>query len=413
MKTNPNKLLLLLALSLISISGIAQVGINKDNPDACAILQVADDTRGVILPQINFDSKLTIRTLSDGLLYYNTTQHHFRYYNLKNQTFQCVNPWDSFDGNLISTLGDVTIGKTLNIGGALSLGGNLDAGSNSITAGSFTGTGNLSINGTGSIGSTLYVSDVVSSGSNSWIFHSPDDARTSLYFAPNISGSWAWDNAIRFDNSGQVRMNLLGIGTDDLEGNTLNLASESSPFMKIKTSYAGFKFGIATADWNYSRYAKRGDVFFVSYGTHNFHFVLNDDNNDGNSSFQIHDNVKELFQVFNNGAVNIPGTLTVGGRVVSIFESRPERWADYVFEPNYKLMSIDTLKQYINKEKKLPNIISEKEAKSSNVNIMDMQVKLLEKIEELTLYMIEMKKEIETLKEENQTLKVLVAQPKN
>ena len=68
---------------------------------------------------------------------------------------------------------------------------------------------------------------------------------------------------------------------------------------------------------------------------------------------------------------------------------------DYVFEPNYKLMSLDKLESFIKKEKHLPNILSAEEINSSGkLDMTSMQLKLLEKIEELTLYTIKQQRVI-------------------
>jgi hypothetical protein len=88
-------------------------------------------------------------------------------------------------------------------------------------------------------------------------------------------------------------------------------------------------------------------------------------------------------------------------------------WADYVFANDYKLKPLLEVEAYVKENKHLPNIPSASELVNDGLNLGEMQAKQMEKIEELTLYMIEMKKEIDTLKKENQSLKVLVAQPKN
>lgn len=88
-------------------------------------------------------------------------------------------------------------------------------------------------------------------------------------------------------------------------------------------------------------------------------------------------------------------------------------WADYVFAPNYDLKPLDEVEEYIQANKHLPNIPSATELAKDGLNLGDMQAKQMEKIEELTLYMIEMKKEINTLKSENNSLKLLISNPKN
>lgn len=71
---------------------------------------------------------------------------------------------------------------------------------------------------------------------------------------------------------------------------------------------------------------------------------------------------------------------------------------DYVFSDDYKVMPLNELEQSIKQNKHLPNIPSASEIKEQGMNLGDMQVKLLQKIEELTLYMIDLKKENENLK---------------
>lgn len=73
---------------------------------------------------------------------------------------------------------------------------------------------------------------------------------------------------------------------------------------------------------------------------------------------------------------------------------------DYVFESNYKLKPLAELGVYIQKNKHLPNVPSAEEiANNKNqIDVGEMQVKLLEKVEELTLYILQQQKEIEALK---------------
>jgi hypothetical protein len=72
---------------------------------------------------------------------------------------------------------------------------------------------------------------------------------------------------------------------------------------------------------------------------------------------------------------------------------------DFVFEESYELMSLEEVEQHIKQNKHLPDIPSEKEVLENGLGLGEMQAKLLQKIEELTLYMIELKKENEILYE--------------
>jgi len=80
-------------------------------------------------------------------------------------------------------------------------------------------------------------------------------------------------------------------------------------------------------------------------------------------------------------------------------------WSDYVFAPNYKLMPLTEVEDYVIKNKHLPNVPSASELVESGIDLMKMDAKLLEKIEELTLYMIELKKENAKLGAEIEKLK--------
>lgn len=74
-------------------------------------------------------------------------------------------------------------------------------------------------------------------------------------------------------------------------------------------------------------------------------------------------------------------------------------WPDYVFEDNYKLPSLEEVETYIQKEKHLPNVPSAQEMVDKGLDVATTDAMLLRKIEEMTLYLIEMKKENAALKQ--------------
>ncbi|ADV83953.1 tail fiber protein [Terriglobus saanensis] len=67
-------------------------------------------------------------------------------------------------------------------------------------------------------------------------------------------------------------------------------------------------------------------------------------------------------------------------------------WADYVFQPNYRVRPLAEVAAFIKANHHLPDIPSESEVKENGVSLGDMQAKLLAKIEELTLQMIQLDK---------------------
>jgi len=71
---------------------------------------------------------------------------------------------------------------------------------------------------------------------------------------------------------------------------------------------------------------------------------------------------------------------------------------DYVLVKNYKLRDLDEVEDFIKKNNHLPGIPSAKTIETNGLGLGEMQKLQMEKIEELTLYIIELKKEMEKLK---------------
>ena len=97
-----------------------------------------------------------------------------------------------------------------------------------------------------------------------------------------------------------------------------------------------------------------------------------------------------------------------GEFVVSRFKIRyqsPAEWSDRVFEKQYPLMQLAEVERFIKDNGHLPNIPSATEAVQNGVAIDEMVSKLLEKVEELTLYSIQQQKEIDVLKKRVKGLK--------
>jgi hypothetical protein len=88
-------------------------------------------------------------------------------------------------------------------------------------------------------------------------------------------------------------------------------------------------------------------------------------------------------------------------------------WADYVFEKDYNLMPLKKVEEYINTNKHLPGIASAAELAKNGLDLAEMQAKHMQKIEELTLYIIEQNKAIEknikAIEELKSQVKVLTA----
>ena len=85
---------------------------------------------------------------------------------------------------------------------------------------------------------------------------------------------------------------------------------------------------------------------------------------------------------------------TMGAKDIFI-EIDETPWPDYVFEEHYELMPLSELEAYITQNKHLPDIPTANEIKQNGLSLAEINAKLVKKIEELTLYIIELNKKIE------------------
>jgi hypothetical protein len=94
--------------------------------------------------------------------------------------------------------------------------------------------------------------------------------------------------------------------------------------------------------------------------------------------------------------------LSVNGKIIctEVRVNLVADWPDYVFRPGYHLMPVSHLGRFIEENGRLPNIPSASEISKSGLDMGEMQRKMMEKIEELSLYIVQQQKEIDALKEQ-------------
>jgi hypothetical protein len=174
--------------------------------------------------------------------------------------------------------------------------------------------------------------------------------------------------------------NRIGIGTNNplagLHVATSLLMTRSNGTNVMQVNPVGL-FRLTTDGFNNTA---RG--FYINNGTMDFLSVTE-------NLFLFKNQNQDLFKVDANGFAY--------ARKMVVTLANP--FPDYVFETNYKLMPLTDLAAYIAKYKHLPNLPSAQQVADNNnqVELGEMQALLLEKVEELTLYILQQQQQIEEL----------------
>ncbi|MBS7563045.1 hypothetical protein KHS38_01395 [Mucilaginibacter sp. Bleaf8] len=137
-----------------------------------------------------------------------------------------------------------------------------------------------------------------------------------------------------------------------------------------------------------------------SWGVADLSFILNGEANHNNATIADTKMIIKASGKVGIGTQNPDAQLTVKGTIhasevrVDINVPAP----DYVFDKDYKIRPLVYLEEYISTNKHLPEIPSAKAIEKEGVNLSEMNMKLLKKVEELTLYLIEQNKQQEGLR---------------
>ncbi len=177
-------------------------------------------------------------------------------------------------------------------------------------------------------------------------------------------------NAINIDDTGDI-----GFGTVSPEG-SLHVTEADNATLVLESTNAGVQWEIKTN---------------VATGRLTFK-----DLNGTTTPFKFEPTAVGNLLVVGVDAVD---QVTIGGNLVidGQCEESDGACADYVFEDDYQLRSIDELQSFITENRHLPNVPSAEEMDANGINIATISGRLLEKIEELTLYTIAQEQAIETI----------------
>jgi hypothetical protein len=206
----------------------------------------------------------------------------------------------------------------------------------------------------------------------------------------------SWSRLLTETTDGKVRIGLNDVTNSDA---VLRVYRNENSLLEVVNSTGIFQIAKASCDGCFG--VLSGDTVLRNLGkTHNIVIAMPNDNNDGNTYIGFNDATRGTWIKFlNNGLAKFDGKI-----YAKEVEVKANVWADYVFKKDYPLKSLDEVEKHIAEKGHLPNIPSAEEVLKNGINVAEMNTKLLEKIEELTLYSIEQNKSLKQQSEKIQKL---------
>ncbi|WP_255069376.1 hypothetical protein [Lacihabitans sp. LS3-19] len=447
---------------------IGNVGIGTNNPNESAILEIESINKGLLIPRMSLEKRNEIQSPAIGLLVFQTDVNSgFYFYNgqgwskLSNNDAYSVasdpNDW-SFGGNsapvgaflgttntepILFKVNNVWSGK---VGGSVTFLG-VNAGNSSTS-----GANNVAIGNESSKSITTGINNV-SIGRYSMRLNTSGQANVALGSSAlrdnstgvqNVGIGW---NALLTNTSGDYNMAIgtqtlgknttgsgnTGIGTSvllDLVSGDENIGIGLNALVKLQNGSKNIGIGTQTLFQNLTGTGNLALGYKAGYNETGSNKLYISNSSTVNPLIKGEFDNKNL--KINTGATtsSTVGFLAVGNfdaafamptgnsyrlivqdgiiteRVKVALKSTAD-WADYVFEPIYKsnMMSLEEVEEFTLENKHLPNVPSAQNMKDNGLEVGETSKMFMEKIEELTLYMIELNKDVKALKLENELLK--------
>ncbi len=369
-------LLLFITHCLWNVALSQGVGIGTATPSSSAILDIKSSTKGLLFPRTSTSSRLAMAGVK-GLIVYDTTANQIYYHNgtaWMNVTTGTIpsSYWTAVGNNIYDTnSGNIGIGTSFPIA-KLEVAGDF-----------FVSQGEGTIYSDAPVFKIDGTADAVAARLRFILPNDdPDFAITqalgNLYISRYI-GTYGFATDLMVDNTGYV-----GVGVAD-------------PLVRLHVD-GGTDVGNASGG-------------FLQLGAGNSYNVGFD-----NNEIQARYNGAVSRLTLNNGggAVQIGSAVTptgysfsVNGKAIceELKIQASSNWPDYVFHHDYKLESLGELREFIKENNHLPNIPSAVDVEKNGIEIGDMQKRMMEKIEELTLYVLQLEEKTKSLETEIAALK--------
>lgn len=420
----------LFAMAVLHSSDVAAqaVGIGTTTPHGSAQLDVTSTSRGFLMPRMTSAQRVAIAAPAAGLTVFETTSSSIWVYNGSGWVQMGtggVSPWNtSATRNFIYTTSDsVGIGTSLPSeklqvqNGTIKLNRSLLSAENNILFNMPTPTLSGEFQG---MQFQVFGNDMSSMG-----FMNAPASFGPAVVGLRLSGKGLSSPDLFVDTSGRV-----GIGTNtpgselDVEGRiraTQSITSSSSiQGAALVSTGQLITIGPGTISGNLQTNSEliinnsSAELKLKTSGDDKGFVQLSGDNL-RLGTYSSNTNGKLVMRVAGGDRMIVDGTgvaigttanpagymLRIGGKMIceEVKVKLEGSWPDYVFHNDYKLPKLTEVAAFIKANRHLPNIPPASQIESAGLDLGDMQKKMMEKIEELTLYIIEQQQQIDTLKQ--------------
>ncbi len=179
------------------------------------------------------------------------------------------------------------------------------------------------------------------------------------------------------------------VGASSVPGNTIGIMSSSV------TTDSMIKIGESATDYGFAAWRGTDNYFQVGTNGTTRHLIFSPTGNVGIATTTP----GQKLEVIGTVKATAFSATTAGAGAYMYNTSTNMNLPDYVFDKDYKLMSLPELKKYVSANKHLPGLLSSQELKKSGTaSLVEQDFKNLEKIEELVLYILQLKSENEALR---------------
>lgn len=197
-------------------------------------------------------------------------------------------------------------------------------------------------------------------------------------------------SGVMLDVNGTIKSgSALAYGTPAISGYTASSASQANGVSGMTKGSGTYSVGVAGLELSTGTYNIAG--WFWSQGTSGNRYGVLAFANGGSHSYPTGQWAGAFM-----GNTFVEKDLQVNGKI-KIGNTWSLEAPDYVFNDSYNLRSLNEVEKYIDENKHLPEIPSAAQIKKDGVDLVEMNMTLLKKVEELTLYVIEQNKKIEAL----------------